>query len=48
LFQGVPGARAFRRRLAEAGASPQAGAALLREALALVSNENLDEPRAAA
>ena len=48
LFQGVPGARAFRRRLTEAGASPQAGAALLREALALVSNENLDEPRAAA
>jgi tRNA-dihydrouridine synthase A len=48
LFQSVPGARAFRRRLAEAGASPQAGAALLREALALVSNENLDEPRAAA
>jgi tRNA-dihydrouridine synthase A len=48
LFQGVPGARAFRRRLAEAGASPQAGSALLRGALALVSNENLDEPRAAA
>jgi tRNA-dihydrouridine synthase A len=48
LFQGVPGARAFRRRLAEAGASPQAGAALLVEALALVSDGNLDEPRAAA
>jgi tRNA-dihydrouridine synthase A len=48
LFQGMPGARAFRRRLAEAGASPQAGAALLREALALVSDGNLDEPRAAA
>ena len=48
LFQGVPGARAFRRRLAEAGASPQAGAALLREALALVSDGNLDEARAAA
>jgi tRNA-dihydrouridine synthase A len=48
LFQGVPGARAFRRRLAEAGASPQAGAALLREALTLVSDGNLDEPRAAA
>jgi tRNA-dihydrouridine synthase A len=48
LFQGVPGARAFRRRLAEAGASPQADAALLVEALALVSDRNLDEPRAAA
>jgi tRNA-dihydrouridine synthase A len=48
LFQGMPGARAFRRRLAEAGASPQAGAALLREALTLVSDGNLDEPRAAA
>jgi tRNA-dihydrouridine synthase A len=48
LFQGVPGARAFRRRLAEAGASPQAGVPLLREALALVSDGNLDEPRAAA
>jgi tRNA-dihydrouridine synthase A len=48
LFQGVPGARAFRRRLAKAGASPQAGAALLREAFALVSDGNLDEPRAAA
>jgi tRNA-dihydrouridine synthase A len=48
LFQGVPGARAFRRRLAEAGTSPQAGAALLREALALASDGNLDEPRAAA
>jgi tRNA-dihydrouridine synthase A len=46
LFQGVPGARAFRRRLA--AASPQAGAALLLEALALVSDANLDEARAAA
>jgi tRNA-dihydrouridine synthase A len=46
LFQGVPGARAFRRRLA--AASPQAGAALLLEALALVSDENLDKARAAA
>jgi tRNA-dihydrouridine synthase A len=48
LFQGVPGARAFRRRLAGAATSPQAGAALLIEALALVSDVNLDEPRAAA
>jgi len=48
LFQGMPGARAFRRRLAEAGASPQVSAALLREALAQVEDGNLDEPRAAA
>ena len=48
LFRAVPGARAFRRHLAEAGASPEAGAALLREALALVSDGNLDEARAAA
>jgi tRNA-dihydrouridine synthase A len=48
LFQAVPGARAFRRRLAEAGASPQAGTSLLREALALVLDGNLDEARAAA
>jgi tRNA-dihydrouridine synthase A len=48
LFQGVPGARAFRRQLAGATAAPQAGAALLREALALVSDGNLDEARAAA
>ena len=46
LFQGVPGARAFRRRLA--AASPQTGAALLLEALALVSDANLHEARAAA
>src|SRR6202040_3584136 len=36
LFQGVPGARAFRRQLAGAAASPQAGAALLREALTFI------------
>ncbi len=48
LFQGVPGARAFRRRLAEAAAGPQAGAAVLLEALALVSDANLDATRAAA
>jgi tRNA-dihydrouridine synthase A len=63
LFQAVPGARAFRRRLAHAAGSSQAGssqagspqagssqsgASLLREALALVSDGNLDEARAAA
>jgi len=47
LFQGVPGARAFRRRLADAAGS-SAGAELLREALALISDGNLDGARAAA
>ena len=48
LFEGVPGARAFRRRLAEAGASPRAGTALLREALALVADDVIASDRAAA
>jgi tRNA-dihydrouridine synthase A len=48
LFQGVPGARAFRRRLSGAATSPQPGAALLIEALGLVSDENMDDARAAA
>ena len=48
LFQGVPGARAFRRRLAEAGALPQAGAALLVEALALVKEDAFGTDRVAA
>jgi tRNA-dihydrouridine synthase A len=47
LFQGVPGARAYRRRLSDA-ASAQAGAALLIEALALVSDGVLADDRAAA
>jgi tRNA-dihydrouridine synthase A len=40
LFQGVPGARAFRRRLADAAVSPETGAGLLREALGLVPDDN--------
>ena len=36
LFRAVPGARAFRRRLAEAATKPQAGAEVLAAALALV------------
>ena len=48
LFQGVPGARAYRRRLADAGASAQTGVALLIEALALVSDGVLSDDRAAA
>jgi hypothetical protein len=38
----VPGARAFRRHLAGASASPQAGAEFLASALALVADEVLD------
>jgi tRNA-dihydrouridine synthase A len=37
LFQAVPGARAFRRSLAMAGAKPGAGAEVLRDALTLVA-----------
>ncbi len=35
-FHGVPGARAFRRHLAENGVRPSAGTAVLRDAMALV------------
>ena len=45
LFRGVSGARAFRRHLAGAAASPQAGAELLVEALSLVSDGVLDSER---
>ncbi len=38
LFRAVPGARAFRRRLAGAASAPQAGSELLAAALALVSD----------
>ena len=48
LFQGVPGARAFRRQLAGAAASPQAGPALLREALTLIVDDTLARDRVAA
>ena len=37
-FHGVPGARAFRRHLAENGVRPGAGVAVLREAMALVED----------
>jgi tRNA-dihydrouridine synthase A len=36
LFQGIPGARAFRRHLSEAGQQSDAGSAVLREALSLI------------
>ena len=35
-FHGVPGARAFRRHLAENGVKPGAGVNVLRDAIALV------------
>ena len=37
-FHGVPGARAFRRHLAEKGVRPDAGVDVLRDAIALVEN----------
>ncbi len=42
LFRSVPGARAFRRRLAEAAGNPQADAGLLAAALDLVRDGVLD------
>jgi tRNA-dihydrouridine synthase A len=45
LFHAVPGARAFRRHLAGAAASPQAGAKFLAAALALVADQGLDRDR---
>ena len=42
-YRGVPGARAFRRHLAERGVRQGAGLTVLREAIALV-----EEPKAAA
>jgi tRNA-dihydrouridine synthase A len=42
LFRGVRGARAFRRHLAGAGASPQPGAELLAAALSLIADDVLD------
>jgi tRNA-dihydrouridine synthase A len=37
-FHGVPGARAFRRHLAEKGVNPGAGVDVLRDAIALVGD----------
>jgi tRNA-dihydrouridine synthase A len=45
-FHGVPGARAFRRHLAERGVKPGAGSQVLRDAIALVG-ERVAEPVAA-
>jgi tRNA-dihydrouridine synthase A len=41
-FHGVPGARAFRRHLAENGVGPAAGVNVLRDAIALVRERELD------
>jgi tRNA-dihydrouridine synthase A len=48
LFRAVPGARAFRRELAGAAAMSGAGSEFLLQALALVSDDVLDNGRAAA
>jgi len=45
LFRAVPGARAYRRHLANAAAKPEAGAEILVEALALVREGVLDTGR---
>ena len=48
LFRGVPGARAFRRHLAMQAVKPDAGAQVLRDALALLADADRDAtPRAA-
>jgi tRNA-dihydrouridine synthase A len=45
LFRAVPGARAFRRHLAGAASTSQAGAEFLAAALALVPDQVLDRAR---
>ena len=48
LFHGVPGARAFRRHIAENAVKPDAGIAVLRDALALVMDTDAPMPHTAA
>ena len=48
LFRSVPGARAFRRHLAVHGVKPDAGMAVLRDALALVVDTRNPMPHTAA
>jgi tRNA-dihydrouridine synthase A len=48
LFRGVPGARAFRRHLAIEAVKAGAGAAALRDALALVADVSAQSPQTAA
>src|SRR3982074_2001993 len=45
-FHGVPGARAFRRHLAENGVRPGAGVNVLRDAIALVEDRAVPSPAA--
>jgi tRNA-dihydrouridine synthase A len=45
LFRAVPGARAFRRKLATAAANPEAGPQVLLAALALIAEDTLDSER---
>ncbi|WP_409723392.1 tRNA dihydrouridine(20/20a) synthase DusA [Pseudorhodoplanes sp.] len=48
LFHGVPGARAFRRHIAVNAVKPDAGIAVLRDALALVMDTSAPMPHTAA
>ena len=48
LFQGVPGARAYRRHLATEGVKPGAGAEVLRDALAMVMDSPAELAQTAA
>jgi tRNA-dihydrouridine synthase A len=48
LFHAVPGARAFRRHIATEGVKPGADAAVLRQALALVTEAAVPSPHVAA
>jgi tRNA-dihydrouridine synthase A len=43
-YHAVPGARAFRRHLAEHGVRPDAGTAVLREAVAMVEDRVITAP----
>jgi len=43
-YHAVPGARAFRRHLAEHGVRPDAGIAVLREAVAMVEDRTMTTP----
>jgi tRNA-dihydrouridine synthase A len=48
LFRSVPGARAFRRHIAVHAVKPDAGIAVLRDALALVMDSAAPMPHTAA
>jgi tRNA-dihydrouridine synthase A len=48
LFRSVPGARAFRRHIAVHAVKPDAGIAVLRDALALVVDSGTPMPHTAA